>query len=790
MRSSHVPPRCSLRTRIRSLQTLALAALACASTGCIERPIAAVTPSTTNVSVNTIKSQGVDKIDLLFMIDNSISMADKQKTLADAIPVLVERLVTPNCLDAEGRPVGVSDTLGHCAQGKPEFRAIRDIHIGVISSSLGNRGGEECSARADDVAKLRTPDDRAELLPSANPEVRGALRSWNGSGFLAWDPGQDRNVPPGESHVTQLIDDFRSQVTAAGDRGCGYESSLEAWYRFLIDPEPPVSVAAEPNADGTFVFTRRGPVNETVLAQRKAFLRPDSLLAIVMLSDENDCSIADDDGSQGWLVSSTKLRMPRSASACKNPNDPCCHTCATAAPAGCTPNEADSECSKKGAAETYAMLTSDEDSPNLRCFSQTQRFGMDLLHPVGRYVDALTKPTVKNRAGADVPNPIFASPERMPSSNLVLLAGIVGVPWQDIATEASLTGSGLEYLTAAEIREAGRWQLILGDGQGPSDPLMRESVEPRSGTHPLLNAPLIAPGASGPRNPINGSEQNVPKRDDLQFACTYPLPELERRPCTAQDTGGCDCNADEFANQSSLCEYPNGPDTEGIQVAAKAYPGVRELEVLRGVGDNGIVASICPKNIAPAPGLTKPADPSYGYNPAIAALLEIIKERIPSQCLARALPIENDPASPEYGHVPCAVVEALPPSASACSCDPARGRVSLETANPNLRSAVEEQLTLREVCGGATGHACRDYCMCQIEQLSGERLANCQNGNDDASAFGYCYVDPEQGVGNPELVEDCTETRQRILRFVGDGLPANGSDTFIACVGSALHGGE
>ena len=31
-------------------------------------------------------------------------------------------------------------------------------------------------------------------------------------------------------------------MAAAGENGCGYEASLEAWYRFLVDPEPPSAV--------------------------------------------------------------------------------------------------------------------------------------------------------------------------------------------------------------------------------------------------------------------------------------------------------------------------------------------------------------------------------------------------------------------------------------------------------------------------------------------------------------------------------------------------------------------
>src|SRR5262245_35737369 len=51
-----------------------------------------------NATVDRIRQTGVDKIDLLFMIDNSVSMADKQEILKAAVPDLVGRLVSPSCV--------------------------------------------------------------------------------------------------------------------------------------------------------------------------------------------------------------------------------------------------------------------------------------------------------------------------------------------------------------------------------------------------------------------------------------------------------------------------------------------------------------------------------------------------------------------------------------------------------------------------------------------------------------------------------------------------------------------
>ena len=42
----------------------------------------------------------VQQIDLLLMIDNSRSMADKQQVLVQALPDLVAGLVNPRCVDA------------------------------------------------------------------------------------------------------------------------------------------------------------------------------------------------------------------------------------------------------------------------------------------------------------------------------------------------------------------------------------------------------------------------------------------------------------------------------------------------------------------------------------------------------------------------------------------------------------------------------------------------------------------------------------------------------------------
>ncbi|HWP07659.1 MAG TPA: hypothetical protein VNN72_18035, partial [Polyangiaceae bacterium] len=169
-------------------------------------------------------------------------------------------------------------------------------------------------------------NDLAMLLPSVR--VSDSLRNAE-DGFLRWDPSSQNS---GHSDLGLVASDTASEINAAREHGCGYEAQLESWYRFLVDPEP---VTTLDHTDDTATAIR-GDTNIIVLAQRQAFLRPDSVLAIVMLTDENDCSVVDEDGAQGWLVSykggtepnAQLWHMPRATSICEsNPSDPHCRPC-------------------------------------------------------------------------------------------------------------------------------------------------------------------------------------------------------------------------------------------------------------------------------------------------------------------------------------------------------------------------------------------------------------------------------------------------------------------------------
>jgi hypothetical protein len=560
---------------------------------------------------------GSRPLDLLFVIDNSISMADKQQLLRQVANVL-DRFAHPSCVDAAGNQFPSAPAGAACAEGQRlQFEPLTDVHLGVISTSLGD-GGANVACPVEGFPRF--VPDRVDMAHLMGALPRGSAAGANAQGFVSWKAGED------EALATER---FGNLLAAAGENGCGWEMPLEAWYRFLVDPFPyagltrvqcPGSESTGLNcvqpataADGTILL------DEPLLAQRQAFLRPDSRLGIVMLSDENDCSLSV--GAQSWVVLAIDDSRPffRGSSACEaDPSDPCCYSCPLGAPVGCAE---DPVCDGDAASGTLPdRLAADADGPNLRCFDQKRRFGIDMLYPVARYVNALTQPDlcpVANDLAGDcdvsrVPNPLFAGGRR---ASDVFVAGIVGVPWQLLEARQNVPGrpaieNGFRYKLQSELTLAD-WSAILGDPSAsppvpPTSPFMIESSQPRPG---------VAAG-----NDVNGREyatvlQEGDAPDDLQYACIFPLPVP--RDCDALDPNVQACDCYDFDRDRPLCEQTPGSSEVGpLQHWGKAYPGSRQLELLRGIGERALVTSICARNTSDA------SASDFSYRPALAALVD------------------------------------------------------------------------------------------------------------------------------------------------------------------------
>ena len=703
--------------------------------------------------VGLAKAPKVTKVDLLFMIDNSSSMADKQAILATGVPDLVSRLIEPKCIDpVTGRVVG-NTVNGVCAVGELDFDPVKDIHIGIISSSLGNHGASGVCEDSIDTSLGRSDphnNDQSHLIARG---VGGtAVPTFQNKGFLYYNP----SAAGGLASASAVAAPFTEMVRGVGQHGCGYEASLEAVYRFLVDPEPYATIRIDTSIGGYGQALLNG-TDMSLLQQRKDFLRPDSLVSVVLVTDENDCSIVD--GGQGFYAllppvpGTGKSVLKHGTSKClTNPNDTCCFNCGVSVPpAGCPSPASDPECAKG----EWPVV---EDQPNLRCFNQRQRYGADFLYPVQRYIDGFTKSQVPNRKGEMVQNPLFADLTctsgtciSQRDKSLVLVAGIVGVPWQDIAVNPSDLTAG--FKTAKQIDADGVWADIVGDPLNsvgpvaPRDTHMIESIRPRNG----LPGPDSAPNAD-----IKHGHEWDPTKDssqpnaDLQFACIFDL--VPPRICA--EAADCDCFGPNVADSKSpLCQNAQGAYTS-TQLRAKAYPGIRILQVLRGIGDHAIVGSICPAQT------TDKTRDDFGYAPAIRALMSRLRQPLGDSCLPVALPI--DPAS---GQTPCSVIEAF--NSPSCNCN----------IEPGRRIAPSSLLTDEMKTVG--------NCFCEIVQLAGAAQNTCRTQvNPPANTGdGWCYADPAQQTDTScALVRSCPADQQRKIRFNNtNSEPRPGSFAFLRC---------
>ena len=743
----------------------------CVSVGCLTRPVGKQPPTTKVNFTSTVTQQQVDKVDLLFMIDNSASMGDKQKILSDAVPNLLRGLLEPSCVDPNGKAVGSKANPNgnkgnryNCPDGsEPEFAPVTDMHIGIVSSSLGSFGGDVCpdSGRSN---------DKGHLL---NLTAMGPLPDAGGSNFLSWFPTNEANADakrhptpptPAITDLTKLQTDFVALVTGVAQNGCGLEAQLESFYRFLIQPDPWVTV----KLDGANQADLGAPneIDVELLKQRADFLREDSLVAIIELTDEDDSS-ADplSVGGQGWAFmanqfpGSTVLRAdgksttaPRATSICATnagadgkDGKVACTSCGFAATCNgsdpaCTLIKNDPECKKNG-----GYYGPGEDQLNVRFFHMKERYGIDPQYPIKRYIDGLTKFRVPDRSaehtskpragGRDISgyigtqkctNPLFA--KNLPREagqeicalqrstrgpELIFFAVVGGVPNKLLHFDPS--DSEKSKIVNSD------WEAILGrdpanfDYTGV-DPHMVQSISPRPG----VPGPSQTRGDNGDVNDPVGRDWET-GADDLQYACTFLLPE--KRACTASDPS-CDCAS--AAKNPPLCGAASGDQTK-----AKAYPTAREFQVVRALGDQGVIASLCPISLT-----VKSDDPTYGYNPAVKSIIDRLKNALTTQCLPQKLTKSIDPA--EKDQVPCLVLAQLAELTDTCQ------GAGLELPSPEILAKFLEQKKAESGDVKDGGVDLSKFPVCVLKQLVVPAGSSCK----DVADKGWCYVENGNG-SNP-----------------------------------------
>jgi hypothetical protein len=730
----------------------------------------------------------VDKLDLLFMIDNSTSMGDKQALLAQAVPDMIARLVSPNCIDATGNILGTStpvNGVAQCATGSLEFPPVHDMHLGIVTSSLGGRGASTvCDPSALNGANptlLAHNDDRGELInrggASETPVAKAQTQN-----FLAWFPPVAANAavlpPPNAETVAgdpatpgTLIGDFTSMVSGVHEHGCGFEAQNEAWYRFLVQPDPYASIQVDSNHEASY-----SGIDQVILIQRATFLRPDSLLAVIVVSDETQATA--DPLSIGRLGSlfeevpwpgSPTGGAPQGTIECtSDPEDPSCLSCASPGvdsnastfPTRCPPD-------LPGGVEGY--LDPADDGANVRFFHQKQRFGVSAGYPSTRYVTGLTSVTVPDRdheddavgsyigdqaANQNCINPIFAKNlPTDPSADLchltpgprtpdsVYYAVIGGVPHQLLQVDPSNPDSPQKDQLAESD-----WLKITGNDPehydfSGADVHMLESEVPRpTGCDPTQTDSC---------DPFNGREWAT-NRDDLQFACIFDL--AAPKDCTLmQFAGACDCQPGNASIDTPLCQKDATGAYTNTQIKGKAYPAIAELVVAhamvdQGFGVHGIVSSLCPIHTTPV-GAT---DPVYGYRPAMNAIVQRLRDALGVQCL----PVKLNP-DPTTGGVTCQILATLASQGPQTSCNnPALG---LSQPSTDVLSRLQTREHLAWLAAGGASSGSPDpstFPTCLLTQLTPDQNPGDFAGGGCSASIdpGWCYVEGTAAGACPQQI--------------------------------------
>ena len=249
---------------------LALVCLVCLGSlpivGCLDRELKPLNPCLVSSVSRRVSVTNIEKVDLLFSVDNSASMAEEQNSLKQQFPRMISILTTGMRTPDDPTP----------------FPAAKDLHLGVVSSDMGALGQtdvEGCSESGGDDGKLQNTPRGIIGCQAVYPQ------------FLSYVAGP--NTPE------QIATDFGC-IAELGTRGCGYEQQLESafkalWpasytdqlgnlvtrnpYEFLgLTPEQMVGRGDQAAPDGSQGFVRS--ISATGL----------SLVAIVVVSDEEDCS--------------------------------------------------------------------------------------------------------------------------------------------------------------------------------------------------------------------------------------------------------------------------------------------------------------------------------------------------------------------------------------------------------------------------------------------------------------------------------------------------------------------
>lgn len=238
--------------------------------GCFERPLEPADPCTRTTYGFIMNDGPPDKVDLLLVIDDSSAMAPVLPTVLAEIPRAILMLTSG---DRDG-------------DGSQDFTPVRSLHVGIVTTDMG----------AGDVSGLASCDpgfgDDGLMQIRTRGSAAACMASYDA--LYAATP----NVFDFEAHggvPLQIATDVGC-VAALGAGGCDFPQGLEAALKAIsLAPSPsggsPVAWTAAGYQPPIFFGPTFGHGND--FGTNGAFLRPDSVLAIVVIGDHDDCSTTD-----------------------------------------------------------------------------------------------------------------------------------------------------------------------------------------------------------------------------------------------------------------------------------------------------------------------------------------------------------------------------------------------------------------------------------------------------------------------------------------------------------------
>ncbi|HKP56439.1 MAG TPA: hypothetical protein VJV78_06960 [Polyangiales bacterium] len=212
-----------------------------------------------------VSVSSIDRVDLLFMVDNSASMTSKQNSLKAQFPRMIQVLSTGMRMTGDPNP----------------FPPVANMHLAVVSSDMGvvgQTGIMSCDPNGGH-------DGRLQHTSTGDPGCQPTYPD-----FLSYDATKDNPM--------QIGVDFGC-IASLGAMGCTIESQLESPFKALW---PKLALDAEGNLLTPNPYTFLAPAGGFTTGRgdtappegSQGFLRRDpnapSVLGIILLTDEDDQS--------------------------------------------------------------------------------------------------------------------------------------------------------------------------------------------------------------------------------------------------------------------------------------------------------------------------------------------------------------------------------------------------------------------------------------------------------------------------------------------------------------------